>query len=230
MQLPYFRGFINRDLSQLPFQNSHLPTYLSMFMRMVCTPSQLTASTELQGMDLRVLSGRHQPAVLAHASCFLCAEESNQIGTTHTVSEKGEGKKSTSSNSRFSRSTTSYQALYWLLLLFFVKHYLLEEKKIHHGTAFCFDWVDRREERRIPFSEIHWRHYHLFPFDSINPIWFRSIPLKDEYINVYLLDKIRSSSAGFDDSEEEAIKLFNLGAEKAVEFLNTFDWEAYKKV
>lgn len=31
-------------------------------------------------------------------------------------------------------------------------------------------------------------------------------------------------------SEEDQIKLFNLGAEKAVEFLNTFDWEAYKKV
>ena len=34
----------------------------------------------------------------------------------------------------------------------------------------------------------------------------------------------------FNMSEEDQIKLFNLGAEKAVEFLNTFDWKAYKKV
>ena len=34
----------------------------------------------------------------------------------------------------------------------------------------------------------------------------------------------------FNMSEEDQIKLFNLGAEKAVEFLNTFDWKAYKEV
>lgn len=33
----------------------------------------------------------------------------------------------------------------------------------------------------------------------------------------------------FNMPEEEQIKLFNLGAKKAVEFLKTFNWEAYKK-
>ncbi|MEQ6122805.1 patatin-like phospholipase family protein [Pseudotenacibaculum sp. MALMAid0570] len=34
----------------------------------------------------------------------------------------------------------------------------------------------------------------------------------------------------FNMSEEDQIKLFNLGAKKAVEFLKNFDWEAYKKI
>jgi len=32
----------------------------------------------------------------------------------------------------------------------------------------------------------------------------------------------------FNMTEESQINLFNLGAKKAVEFLNKFDWEAYK--
>ncbi|NVK53757.1 MAG: patatin-like phospholipase family protein [Flavobacteriaceae bacterium] len=34
----------------------------------------------------------------------------------------------------------------------------------------------------------------------------------------------------FNMSEEDKIKLFNLGAEKAIEFLKKFDWIAYKKI